>query len=217
MKTVIAIITFNKPELLGTQIKLFRRFVNADLIVFDNSSNFEASKIIKEICDSESVPFVKLIINEGDSSRSHGLALGFAYKFCRDYEIIVLCDHDIFPFKPFDFSFVTTFGGVHQVRGEFIYVWAGLLIIKNKNQELDFMPQNINGVGLDTGGGLWDKMKDAIFLQEKVEPESGLDYSIIGDALFHFRNGSNWRGEENHEQQISLLMKKLNEKVDENI
>lgn len=215
MKTVIAIITFNKPELLGTQIKLFRRFVNADLIVFDNSTNYEASTIIKEICDSESVPFVKLIINEGDSSRSHGLALGFAYKFCRDYEIIVLCDHDIFPFKPFDFSFVTTFGGVHQVRGEFIYVWAGLLIIKNKNQELDFMPQNINGVGLDTGGGLWDKMKDAIFLQEKREDINGREYSVIGDCLMHFSNASAWRQEENHAEIISLLMNRLNEKVNE--
>lgn len=212
MKTCICIITFNKPELLGTQIKHLKEYINADLKVFDNSSNFEASKVIKEISEGEGVEYIRTGFREGDSSRSHGLACNVAYDWCKDYEITVLLDHDIFPFKHYTFK-TEGLQGIAQVRDKFVYLWPGMLAIRNEHfTDLSFMPCTYENINLDTGGELAHLKKHFEYVQEGYDETEGERYAVIDDAFMHFQNGSNWLNVDNYDERISKLMQELKKK-----
>lgn len=209
---MIVIITFNNAELLQTQIDLFRRFVDKEVSIVDNSSNFETAKKIKVIAEKNGCEYLKTFFNEGDSSRSHGLACGVAYNWFRSKtKLLTLADHDIFPFKPYTFNkeFIS---GVPQIRGHYVYVWAGLVTVPTWI-DASFMPCSVKGTNLDTGGELYKF--ETVHLKETYETTNGYTYSIIDDAFMHFSNLSNWRQEGNHGERIGNLMTVLNNKVNE--
>ncbi len=216
--TTIVITVFNITNLLELQVELWRKYLDCEIKVVDNSTNLQISLEVKGICENIGVEFVKSAIYEGDSSRSHGFACNLGYTFYGNCDLIGLVDHDIFPFKPIDLSYMTEFqmAGIQQLRKTFIYLWPGLIFIDPIIGDVDFMPDKINGTHLDTGAGTWHHIsagKPVKFLDElDVEFEGG-NYSIVDDTFMHFRNASNWKEEEGHGDRMGNLITVLNEKT----
>lgn len=213
MKLCTAIITFNTSAYLVRQFQSFDKYIGGHIIVVDNSSNPSAAKEIQELTEKHGKQYLRLHNQEGDASRSHALALNEAYWLLNLHDILILCDHDIFPINQFDvpaFMEGIKLSGVPQIRGEYTYLWAGLVIVNNKladKQKIRFDTQ----LGLDTGGRLHYYLKtlketDVKMLDEfQKRTEEGYDYSMISDKFLHLSNGSNWKKDENHEQRVNSI------------
>ena len=81
-KCLVAIIAFERPELIFLQIKNFDLyFQEAQLVVFDNSQTLEQSEKIRNACLNSSAVYLKLPENRTrHPNRSHGLALQWTFK-----------------------------------------------------------------------------------------------------------------------------------------
>lgn len=223
------IIVFNTDRYLLEQIRLLQKHVTEKIAVVDNSNDFTISEKLKTICDENKVDYTKTAVNESDFSKSHAYACEIAIGMYRNKdESILLLDHDIFPIKPFDKpSEQTILAGIPQMRTSakdikdengqryvFTYLWAGLLYINTellKGVEINIRPCIVMDTFLDTGGGLYKLIlgntERVQYFQENYQYFGNEDnYSLIDNAWMHFRNGSNWKAETNHEERIEKLM-----------
>lgn len=218
MKLCTAIITFNTSAYLVRQFQLFEKYIGGYIVVVDNSSNSNAAKEIEEICEKYGRQYIRLNNQEGDASRSHALALNEAYWLLNiPYDVLMLADHDIFPVNYFnvpDFMKDLVIAGVPQIRGEITYLWAGLVLINNLKVDKKLIKFDTSE-GLDTGGKLHRLLKTLPetaykYLDEfQKKTTEGHEYSLIGDKFIHLLNGSNWRGDLEHEKRVNSILKLL--------
>lgn len=227
-----AIITFNTSRFLQRQYDLFKKHVQGDFVVIDNSTDYTKSAEIKAICKKNGIDYTKTQINEADHSKSHAYALNVALGLYRDaHTSILMCDHDIFPLKPIELP-QAILAGIQQIRKSpkyhgseritFNYMWPGLLYLDTKQLkgvELDFMPCEISDTFLDTGGQLFkiiagnpDRIK--YFEEKHMETEVGI-YALIEGNWMHLIKGSNWLKEEEsvYTNRIDKLMQILEANV----
>lgn len=210
-----AIITFNTSAYLVRQFELYQHYIGGHITVVDNSSNLNASSEIKAICERHGRDYYKLNNIEGDSSRSHALALNEAYWLLSNkYDTLLLSDHDLFPVNYFnvsEFMKDLILSGVPQIRKDITYLWAGLVLINNlkaDKRQIKFDTQP----GLDTGGKLYKYLKTLPesayrFLDEyQKKTEEGYEYSDIDGKFIHIGNGSNWRGDSDNEKRVNSIL-----------
>lgn len=233
MKHLAVIVVFNTDAYLQKQIDLFREFVIGDIAVIDNSSDRNTPSKIKRICTDNKIEYIKTATYEGDFSRSHAFACNTAINLYRkDYDSLLLCDHDIFPLKHVEIQQYDKYllGGIHQMRKSpkfhepnrviYNYMWPGLLFLNTlqlKEAELDMMPTIVSDTFLDTGGQLYKiingKPDRICYFEEKhMETEYG-NYALIENGWMHFLKGSNWNEDPNHEKRINHLMKILESNI----
>lgn len=170
-------IAFNTPWVIDYQTCLWKKnVIDAGLAVIDNSSSHASAAIIKTICASRGVPYLKLPRNvEWNPGRSHGQAANWIFHKIvhtvrpRHFGFV---DHDCFPIAPFRLE--------EQFVGKKIYglnvdcrrtkpfkkclwrglqpwsLWAGYSFMDFdfvRNRKFDFNP--LHHMGLDTGGSNW--------------------------------------------------------------
>lgn len=217
-------VLFNTDRFLIKQFQLFKKYVYADFIVCDNSTDVQASNRIQSYASQNGIRYIKTYFEERDSSRSHGMALNEVYKELRDkYNILGFFDHDLFPIQGFDINDLMkdkVIAGVPQIKGAVTYLWAGLVILNNDQIDktaVDFMPSTIDGVGVDTGGELnkiWKHLppdKYHFFAERPNDDVTRIYYDLVKEEplFLHWRNGSNWANEATYEQRIDRLMQTI--------
>lgn len=223
------IILFNTSRFITEQIRLLQKHVTNEIKVVDNSSDYEVAQKVKEICAENKVEYLKTYCDESDFSKSHSYACTIAINMFRDTdESLLVLDHDIFPVKEFEKpGEEIILAGIPQDRKStkeildennqrylFTYLWPGLLYINTKaltGIEIDVKPCIVMDTFLDTGGGLYklilgNKERVKHYNERYQYFDNEDNYSLIDDAWMHFRNGSNWKKEGNHEQRIEKLM-----------
>lgn len=220
MATVAAIINFQSPHFVAEQVIRIDKYLKPDhIIVFDNSRDDSFCNDIQEQANLAGAEYKRLDFYDGDSSRHHSMALNEAYNSLKkDYEVVALFDHDVFPFKEddvFEKAKDYVFCGQKQVRDEKEYFHPAALFLntgKLINDKIDFMPVE----GMDTGGQLWNIIK---FLKHnKVLSfsywfETDLEYEIVNGTMMHFVKGSNWNkiDEIAHRERLASLFKRLSD------
>lgn len=214
-------ISFNKPDLIKYQYRLLKRNIEDEFyyLVADNSTDKNKSKEIEDFCGQERIPFIRLpknFLKVIGSSYSHAASVNWCYKHVvSDFRprIFGIIDHDLFPIKSVSISKYLVnqpFYGPLRERGTGWYL-SGVMSFygyewTKRNGKFDYMPTQVDGQYLDTGGSNWwsyfrsiDK-SSLIFPQEELEQfRDGLDYH--GDYVqyfdaknwVHLINGSGWK------------------------
>jgi len=171
---VLVTIAFNDVQTILWQAALVRHFVpNAIYVVADNTGDDDiAAKIAKAVRDLD-IFYVRLPPNPSSSpSRSHGLALNWVWERIikpGKPEVFGFLDDDIYPTAPDDpfasLSKQNFYGVVRQglplaVAGSNRwFLWAGFcMFLYSAVQDVDLDFSQDWFVGLDTGGGNWDKL-----------------------------------------------------------
>lgn len=220
------IITFNTDRFFEKQVELFRKNVEGDLCLIDNSSDYNIARNLRKLAQKHDVQYVKTSVNEADFSRSHAYACTVAYQLAEGYDTLLLADHDIFPTQPFQLENYKDklLSGVQQMRltnsmfgsdtKVYIEYMQPVLLLLNLKElqgiEIDFNPCIVRETFLDTGGGLYKiimgNKERCHFFSERHEDKNGFQYSVIERDWIHCLNGSNWKKDEQHEERIKSLM-----------
>lgn len=174
----IITIAYNHAKLIEKQIELVKKYgkdENYRHIIVDNSSKRSVRKQIKTICECEGVDYVgvPLYIDKLISHRlfgnglSHGAALNWMF-----YHVLIpnkperfaLLDHDVLPLKEFSLNEKLgprDFYGVERNMGVGWYLWPGWCVFKYDVVEKckpNFLPVFVDGVYLDSGGGVFEPL-----------------------------------------------------------
>jgi len=220
MKAILTI-NFNGARLLQKQVELLRRFVKGefDFFVGDNSKDPYQSESIQRICEDSKSTYIKLSIREGDPSRHNGLALNECLSRLKEYDQVLIIDHDCFPFKEADIFnkyLDFDFAGIHQLKGNDVYI-APIFCLVNNFKNLDYIDM-LPSRHMDTGGAMMEILltKKVKFVNEFLIGEGLCYYAEVDDSFMHFVKGSGWDGNPNHEVRINLLYEKLEELIHEN-
>lgn len=239
MNTAVIVILYNLEDCINKQLWLLKKYCPAaQRIVVDNSSAdypTEKSQAIKYWCQKHQAEYLKIHSTEADPSMSHAFACNLAWtEFSNTYDILFFCDHDLFLIKPLnltDLMIDKKIAGLRQVRHGLEYYWPGITMINNVRIDkklVDFYPCGVDGVRLDTGGGLYYAMKgmapddmmdfDEQYVENKLYSEHhNKSFSILNGGMFmHFRNGSNWKQltPKDHEERMSTLNALLDEYIE---
>lgn len=213
------IILFNTTRFLAKQYELFTKHIQGQFIVVDNSTKPEVIHEVHHFCRNNNIRLIKPDFQEGDFSRSHGMACNYAYEMLnKDYEILGFYDHDLFPVFDIDIKSLMqgkVIAGVPQITSE-TYLWAGLTIINNETIDkaaVDFMPSP----GKDTGGEISRIFKHLpetayhLFAERPEDKVTKIYFDIESKepCFLHLRNGSGWKQEEGREQRVNEFMNTL--------
>lgn len=230
-------IAYNNAELLGHQVRLLQKFVkdNYKHVVLDNSSITEKRSIIEDICRVHQIAYVALPENCYQfNSKSHGLALNWACKNLLpslQVEYVGLLDHDIYPISEQRLIPLLRKQVVMGLKDEVIpnvwYLWPGFSFFRKQilqDKKINFKPGQVSGVGVDTGGllyeSLYSQMNSSRLIFPKVEQkilrkdETGQAEKIELISLpeniswLHSVNGSYWKKVPPKEPQIRALLSK---------
>jgi hypothetical protein len=240
-KNLICItIAFNKSTVIEAQWKQLSENISESFtyIVADNSNDATVSAEIQNYCAQNYISYVKIPNNpfEKNPSRSHGIALNWAYEhIVKKYRptYFGFIDHDILPFRKTAVTDKVQNGifGLAQKRNEKWYLWPGFSFFKTCEvieKPLDFLPCD----GLDTGGSNYDVLYKNIdqatlsqlpqyyFDIEKRVKLPAFDHAnqniveTIGDWV-HLMRTSNWHGlspeKSNSTKSIEAAVKTIQE------
>ena len=221
---VILTINFNNARLLQKQVELLRKYVKGDFdfYVGDNSTDEYQSACIKRICEDSLSLHHRLNIKEGDPSRHHGMALNNCLDILRifGYEQVLVIDHDCMPFKPTDIfgKYIDyDFAGIHQIKGDSVYLAPIVLLINNFTKISDQVNM-LPCAHMDTGGSMCDllKVRKVKYVNEFLKETDTCYYAEVDDSFMHFIKGSGWDNNPNHHNRIESLYLKLEELINEN-
>jgi hypothetical protein len=191
-------IHYNKPEYIKLQLNSFVKNINIpfEFIVINNSSDEHISKQILDECDSLGIKNYKNINNiKSLGSDSHNMGLQHFVNLINNDDEVLLIDHDIFlidnlrieEYRNYDICYL------EQERENIKYPWPGLIYfnnIKNKNN-INLSPCIVNGVRLDTGGSMYNYIKDMNVLHFNYSWITGVDM-VLHNEFLHLISGSDW-------------------------
>jgi len=234
MTTAIIIISHKGGDILPLQIKHYRKFCkddDFDIVVVDNSNQEEESRAVRFYAKDGGCQYMITKSGDRQPSMNHAFAANMALTKYGDTPFMMFSDHDLFPVKEFrisDYLKDKTCAGLPQYRKcgekEYHYFWPGLLMLdtgKLKDKELNFYPTKIDNVMLDTGGCFYHTLQslpdnEYIFFDEVYVDNPGFRkgrygfYSMMaGETFMHFIGGSNWMGEQEHEDRMNSLKNEL--------
>ncbi len=230
--TDVISIAFNNVLVISQQIRLVRKYLGTDItyIVADNSSNPEAGLAIKALCIENGVSYIRLPkskLGRVSPSYSHAGALNWIYRKIvkkRQPDVFGFIDHDIFPIAPISITLSNQnpiYGNLRE-SGPYRYMWPGLSFFYYPyvaGKKLDFMPVKVKGHYLDTGGGNWRCLYDALHRDDKThlfgaELREGDNFYEDSFHLFdnnrwlHTINGSYWKSSRSKDKLITTLLNK---------
>lgn len=224
--TGVIIVFFNNADFLIKQKEHLDRFMQDEfrLIAIDNSSESNNAAYIKHHAERLGVEYVRTSAGSKNGSDSHAFALCLAYhKYVRQFEQILLLDHDAFLVKPFSVTEAlsrTPLAGLGQVRDGETYFWPGYCLFKTS------IPMDFSiSPGKDTGGNTSKAIQsigednctfyDEVYVQNPGFNKSMYNfYSLLNNGtVLHFINGSNWNNAANNEERINSLLNILKSKI----
>ena len=215
---------FNRPDFVFMQARTFRHFLpEHELVIVNNARTLDDVKAIKAATFAAGVTHVNPMIEyPGLEGLSHQAALRWIVEHMQRNAVVMIVDHDIFAYKPFDpmaciWEMKCMIAGVPQARGHVEYPWPGLLIL-----DMQFLPNtadinmdgyHVEGEHVDSGGQLYTYMKKNHIGWRRMTTTSqirqasdggGLPLDIrehydfaygmefIQDTFLHLARGSNW-------------------------
>ena len=213
-RNIVFSIAFNKPECVEVMLLAWKKYAkNTQLVIIDNSSDFNARSQIKELCFANRNLYLALPKNpEWHPNRSHALAMNWVFynivKECKPIHFGYL-DHDCFPFNNFDLDkkmnefFIYGEKRISEKYPEFWNLWAGFCFFnygftQSQGGNMNFI-HSIE-LGLDTGGNNWRSLyrnipnENCLFsnsLKKRLVDENGTltDFGVM-DNFVHFGSGS---------------------------
>jgi hypothetical protein len=220
--TGIIIIFYNNTDFLLRQHEHLSLFMKDGykLIVVDNSSDEHIAAGMKHHAGEMGLEYVRTKATSKNGSDSHAFALCFAYqKYAKQFEQILVLDHDAFLIKPFSVTETLAkrlIAGLGQVRDGEKYFWPGCCMFK-RGVPMDFSISR----GKDTGGNTSKAIQsvgedncqffDEAYAQNEAFNKSQYNfYALIHNGTFlHFINGSNWAGSADNEERLNSLFNVL--------
>lgn len=215
-------VAFNNFTLIEYQDKFLKCFIkdNYNRIIIDNSTDLAIAQKIERFCVDNSISYVKVpknYLNLIGVSYSHANAVNYYHKhFClkRAPQYFGILDHDIFPISPLRLrDYLTSqkaFGPLRERGDKAWYLSAVITLLDFSdqvfNKHFDFLPAQVDGHYLDTGGCNWygiysklDKNSMRFPTEEFDTLRDGGDYH--GDTIelydnkkwIHTINGSCWK------------------------
>jgi hypothetical protein len=197
-------VAFNAPWIIGWQLRFLGRFLDAAVLVADNSTDAAKAKEIAALCASRGVAYVRLPPNPYNNGRNFSMSHGFALNWIRRNvvaparpPVFALLDHDLIPVAPVrlaDYVARQPAFGRLETRGRGIwYLWPGFCVFDGAfaaRHRLDFRPDGPNG--LDTGGMNWWRVFRAMDRSALRFPEPGPGPYERFDRWVHFGNASEY-------------------------
>lgn len=230
----LAVVSFNNAKVIDYQIRLLQKYFIYPFryTVFDNSNEKTKIKEIKEVCERNSIAYIRLPEQEfmlkGFGSYSHGIACNYLYtKFIKDggSKYFGLLDHDIFPIENFNISNILEKQAFYGHKHRF-YLWPGLFFIRMdyvKEKQLDFRPSlHLHG---DTGACNWPYLfKDIDWTSYELTCDEkkyfGKDDDILQSGYSHYNcgwihctNASNYTGKGNIDDKMNKIYNLLDQKL----
>lgn len=163
---IAIIIAFEQPWALNFLLEQANlNLTNTNIIVFDNSKNWQKRSAIKDICEKNSTHYFSLPPNTTKHvNRSHGLAMSWAYhNVIKNLKpnIFTFLDHDLIPLSKINLEEKVArqpiYGLLNKGNNNYWSLWAGFCIFKYsfvKESSLNFLYDFSRG--LDTGGRNWN-------------------------------------------------------------
>lgn len=166
-------ICFNRPDLMQMQVESFKFFLKDkhEIIFVNNAPTDNVATEIKKVADSLECRSIRVQTKLGNNwlpGKNHADAMNLVLRteFTKDQgtDLVGFMDNDFFMVLPFSIEEHmkggVTMSGVKQRRENFYYLTPNLLFM-NKSllpniQDIDLEGVHINGVALDTGGGLYN-------------------------------------------------------------
>lgn len=237
---------FTRPDFIELQYEYFHKYCTDDfkLIIINNGKTLEIENTIHDTCMRLNIEVINIEKNHEFPSMSHFTAMNQILtnyiKPQKDWEISVIMDSDIFPFKKFSFKNILgnfQIGGMYQQRRnlEIEYLCAIFLLFNNQLDitELDFSWKD----GADTGGKTDDFLKKYNITPNWISHTAAIDIEtdyifqtnsklfpykpeyrcqIIAGCFFHYYRGGNWDNmPENYHIHKTKFLKHFLENVDE--
>lgn len=234
MKVGVIIITYNiSSEIFRLQIQAIKKFCKDEdytIVVFDNSDNPKMAEDIRYHAQALDVSYWKIQSTSSNSSDSHCWAANFAYQKIKDsYDYVFFCDHDLLPTRLFSIVDILSGGHVMAGIGQGAlkkYMWQGCVLISLLAIDREIIDFNTcHEYRLDSGGKLYKIIEkygeeNCIFFNEVYHQNPYFSgnkynsYAMINDEMFmHLIAGSNWPGEERHEERINTLINIIKERT----
>jgi len=193
-------VAFNTPWVIAWQLRFLARFVDAAVVVADNSTDPAKAAEIAALCAT--VPYVRLPPNPYNNGRNFSMSHGFALNWVwRNLVVparapaVALLDHDLVPVAPVGLAGYVAgqpvFGRLETRPGGVWYLWPGFAVFDGAfvaRHRLDFRPDGPNG--LDTGGMNWWRVFRSVDRAGLRFPEPAMDPYERLDRWVHFGNAS---------------------------
>lgn len=227
----LASIAFNRPRLVGEQIRLLKKYLDEDYVlnVVDNSSDEAAAGQIAAICVETGTPYHRVTFGE------HVPALNWAWHevlWPSGAPYVGMLDHDVFPtcqtrlIPRIDDA---GFAGVGQMHGpsERMYLWPGFAFFRrsfvgDRPVSWDGIRNGVKADDGDTGSALWPLFSDddwrlmfrgghsyeAIRPPDKWGSQSWAIERFWSDWI-HFSNASDWKQIPNPREREAILWSML--------
>ena len=229
--------SYRRPDFIELQHKYLTKHCTDDfkLIIINNGENAEMEQLISETCSKLGIETINVEKDHRFPSMSHYVAMNHALnnyiKKDKDWDIAVIMDSDIFPFKSFSFKDILgdyQIGGMYQQRRdtEIEYLCAIFALFNNTLDitELDFSWSEF----ADTGGRTNDFLKKYNITPNWLDHTAAIDIEtehifqnnngqlpykreyrcqFIAGCLFHYYRGGNWDGmpENYHEDKTKFV------------
>lgn len=228
---------FSNTEFIKLQYKYLTKYCTDEfkLIVINNGKTPELESSINNTCLLLNVEQLHIEKNHSFPSMSHSFAMNQVLnnhiKVQKDWEIAVIMDSDIFPFKPFSFKEILgnhQIGGIYQQRKnlEIEYLSTIFLLFNNRLDITDLDVSLANHA--DTGGKTDEFLKNKNIIPNWIDHTAAIDIEsdyifrnnnnkfpyireyrsqFIAGCLFHYYRGGNWDNMTNkyHENKIQFL------------
>lgn len=185
-------VAFNNADIIPLHCQQVDKYMGEGVthIIADNSSNKDTSRKIRQYCETNGVPYVRVPKNYLGligGSYSHATALNWVYKRIiqkRKPEFFGFIDHDLFPVRPIHLADLLRKQHVYgpkRKRGDYWYLSAIMSFFESsyvQDKKVDFMPtryDNDKSHYLDTGGSNWMSIykamdeSDLVFCSERLE------------------------------------------------
>ena len=149
MKTKAITCVFNRPDLLGYQIRSLKKYIKGELeiCVFYDTRTKQLYDEFAKVCDEHDVKMYYQVSEPGQSpSWYHAQAAKAAYEIVVETPgedcIVLFLDHDMFlidDFNPTEEMSNNDVMGCLQTRENVEYIWPGLFFCKKSSvEDIDF-------------------------------------------------------------------------------
>lgn len=174
-------ITYNRPDFIKVQKDSIDKFLKDEheLIIVNNARQPEVRELITEECVKNNLRCIKTTVNAPEHlpGLHHALSLNSVWNsdVIRNSGKAIIMDGDVFMVEPFsieEYLYGYVMAGAKQKREKYHYLTPIVMLF-----DLDEMPDketinwigvHVNGVALDTGGGLYAYLESHPQIKENV-------------------------------------------------
>jgi hypothetical protein len=246
MNTKIYSITFNRPDFIQIQKMTFQRFLaeEHELVIVNNATDTTTREQISEECKRNSLECIEVSfqVPRDQPGLHHALAVNKVWQehISNNTGYAAIVDGDLFMIKDFSIEKYLcdyVMAGAKQKREKYHYLTPIVMLFNldkmSDKKTINWIGVHVNGVALDTGGGLYAYLDSHPEIKEKVRgmqfthhitsqnnnlhvlPDKVLEtynsdyvWELFTHSFLHYCRSSNWDHQtyEFHKQKTSAMV-----------